>query len=243
MEEKKLTDKEIIQSLECCSKGCRDKSCFGSEMDGIATCTNLLTQNALSLINRQKAEIERLTERAERVAICEKDYLEWATGFLKTRFDIKDWFTNPEHQRTPCTYEFFASTLWAKIESAMKCLFDLDEQNKKIRRENAELQKQVDELREQVLMAKLQGLNEGYNNGVQAERNAQIFKPMITKLPKEIAEPINQQAEKATAKEIYSLLDTMKVPEDGRHQWRDTHNDCIDRCKSKIKERYGVEVE
>ena len=38
MEEKKLTDEEVIKGLECCSKGCRDKSCFGSEMDGITDC-------------------------------------------------------------------------------------------------------------------------------------------------------------------------------------------------------------
>lgn len=56
-------------------------------------------------------------------------------------------------------------------------------------------------------------------------------------------EMLLKQKEKDTAKEIYSLLDTMKVPEDGRHQWRDNNNDCIDRCKSKIKECFGVEVE
>lgn len=113
-----------------------------------------LTDNEFEIarktIAEQKAEIERLTERAERAAICEKEYLEWATGFLKTRFDIKDWFTNPEHQRTPCTYEFFASTLWEKIKSAMSWLYELEEREETLRKENSELQKQVDEYKAKI---------------------------------------------------------------------------------------------
>ena len=56
MTDKKFTDEEIIETLECCaySDGCErcqcSKQCDGAE--------HLI--NALDLINRQKAEIERL---------------------------------------------------------------------------------------------------------------------------------------------------------------------------------------
>ncbi len=189
MEEKKLTDEEIVKALKCCMRidGC-DK-CPLVEIPTIEQCRNNKNRCALYLIKRlqtenerlktantfivtkggrdfgktahfkivdydrlkkenaeQKAEIERLTKKAEEAKFWEKDYLEWATGFLKTRFDIKDWFTNSETQRPPCTYEFFASTLWEKIRPAMEWLDELKERNEALRKENAELQKQVDEL-------------------------------------------------------------------------------------------------
>ena len=62
MTENKLTDKEIIKVLECCinSDGChacpRTKYCDGFEH----------MQNALDLINRQQAEIERLTSKLDK---------------------------------------------------------------------------------------------------------------------------------------------------------------------------------
>ena len=59
-----MTDNEIIKALECChSKGGCD-GCplnmqrFEREVD----CVEIITQYALGLINRQKAEIERLKE-------------------------------------------------------------------------------------------------------------------------------------------------------------------------------------
>lgn len=58
MTDKKFTDEEIIETLECCaySDGCErcqcSKQCDGAE--------HLI--NALDLINRQRAEIERLKE-------------------------------------------------------------------------------------------------------------------------------------------------------------------------------------
>lgn len=99
--------------------------------------------------------------------------------------------------------------------------------------ENYELKKQVDELEQQLLMAKLQGLNEGYNNGVQAERNAQIFKPTVVELPKEITAQIQRQAVKGTVKEILILAEDYNCGE----------KDDIDNFMLALKERYGVEVE
>lgn len=53
-----MTDNDIIKALECCILGyCRD--CFYGDTDQ-RHCRDDLMQNALDLINRQKAEIERL---------------------------------------------------------------------------------------------------------------------------------------------------------------------------------------
>ena len=62
-EEWELTDNEIIKALECCVDGdCRDCPYGGTRCEGFE-------ENLLSLINRQKAEIEELNRelrRAER---------------------------------------------------------------------------------------------------------------------------------------------------------------------------------
>lgn len=59
MTDKKFTDKEIIETLERCSK-C--DGCFGCAMAYMqsAKCITVLQTECLDLINRQKAEIERL---------------------------------------------------------------------------------------------------------------------------------------------------------------------------------------
>ena len=146
--EKKLTDEEVVKALECCINDKCSEECpyRGKRYDCVYQHRH--EKDLLDLINRQKAEIERLTKKTEEAKFWENEYLEWATGFLKTRFDIKDWFTNPETQKPPCTYEFFASTLWEKIRPAMEWLDELKERNEALRKENAELQKQVDELKE-----------------------------------------------------------------------------------------------
>lgn len=59
MTDKKLTDEEIIETLERCSK-CG--GCFGCAMAYMhsANCIRILETECLDLINRQKAEIESL---------------------------------------------------------------------------------------------------------------------------------------------------------------------------------------
>ena len=55
-----MTDKEIIKALECCAEGfkCRSTCPYIDEQD----CTSRLFKDAVDLINRQQAEIERLQE-------------------------------------------------------------------------------------------------------------------------------------------------------------------------------------
>jgi hypothetical protein len=45
-----------------------------------------------------------------------------------------------------------------------------------------------------------------------------------------------------TVKKILQLLEDMRVPEDGRHEWRDRHNDTLDRCKARLTEEVGIKL-
>jgi hypothetical protein len=61
----KITDEEIKKALECC---CENNVCNECPLDYLtfsSECASKLSINALDLINRQKAEIERLTTLAE----------------------------------------------------------------------------------------------------------------------------------------------------------------------------------
>lgn len=62
-----MTDEQIIKALECCMADsgytCKDCPCCD------AVCVDIY--EVLALIKRQKAEIERLTERLEREAKCQ----------------------------------------------------------------------------------------------------------------------------------------------------------------------------
>ncbi len=51
-----MTDNEIIKALECCDSG----SCDGCPLAYNNYCIHEMRVNAIALINRQKAEIERL---------------------------------------------------------------------------------------------------------------------------------------------------------------------------------------
>lgn len=44
----------------------------------------------------------------------------------------------------------------------------------------------------------------------------------------------HRDGQQETIEEILQLLEAMRVPEDGRHEWRDRHNDTLDRCKARI---------
>ena len=65
--DKKLTDSEIVKALECCIgfDSCEERQCpMAKECDKDIDSSY---KYALDLINRQKAEIERLKEEKERV--------------------------------------------------------------------------------------------------------------------------------------------------------------------------------
>lgn len=57
-----MTDNDIIKALEHCRIGKRENDCKKCPLYGrVPACVGYLAQDALGLINRQKAEIERLT--------------------------------------------------------------------------------------------------------------------------------------------------------------------------------------
>ncbi len=111
MEEKKLTDEEILQGLECCRKGCRDKSCFGVEMDGIATCTNILTQNALDLIHRLQSEKAEYEQKLDDGELVSKDWHDEQVLHLQEENDrLNDMKFTQEH----C--DLYKENEWLKAE-------------------------------------------------------------------------------------------------------------------------------
>lgn len=45
---------------------------------------------------------------------------------------------------------------------------------------------------------------------------------------------------KATVEKCIQILEEMRVPEDGRHEWRDRHNDTLDRCKARLAKEFKI---
>lgn len=62
MSDKKITDEEIIRNYEWCI-GCTSDRCRECTMDEEGFCEEELQDLVLDLINRQKAEIEKLTDK------------------------------------------------------------------------------------------------------------------------------------------------------------------------------------
>lgn len=60
---------------------------------------------------------------------------------------------------------------------------------------------------------------------------------------KEVNE-LNAYHERRARREEYNkfleFLDSRYVEEDGRHEWRDHNNDCIDRCKKAFVEQFCI---
>lgn len=67
MTDKKFTDEEIIRNYEWCI-GCTSDRCRECTMDEEGFCEEELQDLVLDLINRQKAEIERLEKARQRQA-------------------------------------------------------------------------------------------------------------------------------------------------------------------------------
>ena len=49
-----------------------------------------------------------------------------------------------------------------------------------------------------------------------------------------------EKGSKETVEKCIQLLEDLRVPEDGRHEWRDHHNDCIDRCLVRFKKEFQI---
>ena len=80
MTDKKLTDNEIIEALECCADWCGAISCWDCPLKDTGCIHFDKLKDVLDLINRQKAEIERLERLLDK---ADKDYTRCAKRFFK----------------------------------------------------------------------------------------------------------------------------------------------------------------
>ena len=72
-----MTDNEIIKALECCANNPNECVCYESKCPLFGQKSiDILSKNALDLIKRQKAEIERLEERILEVQRCDQELIE-----------------------------------------------------------------------------------------------------------------------------------------------------------------------
>lgn len=60
-----MKDDEIIKTLTCCDSDSVASCCIKCQLHDRGDCVHILSHNALDLINRQKAEIERLEKELE----------------------------------------------------------------------------------------------------------------------------------------------------------------------------------
>lgn len=209
MEEKELTNEEIIKALEFCTTY---EDCEECEYDEIAGCRSFLMRNALDLIRRlqyrcssaikasdewkEKYEKER-KENAEQKAEIERLK---ATGLLKENEQLKKDLQRKELLRQK-------AVLYAEEKQA----------------KNAELQKQVDELKE---------LNAKYLDSIESVQAGRCrFRCELT-----------QQAVKDTAKEIYGEINVSDILVVETQEYGEIEVVPIERLKEIIK-RKGVEVE
>lgn len=79
-----MADNEIVKALECCM-GCGCKECpnFNENDIDAECCMGRLIVEALKLINRQKAEIERLTYYNENLMCANGDILGRHEHYIK----------------------------------------------------------------------------------------------------------------------------------------------------------------
>ena len=105
-----MTDKEIIKALECCANNPNDCVCYENECPLFGQkCIDILSKNALDLINHQQADIETLkinclsmartmpnmakAERAEAIKefakMLKKDWV--ANRYNCPDLDVLDW--------------------------------------------------------------------------------------------------------------------------------------------------------
>ena len=65
-----MTDNEIIKALGWLIFNFPRQEKLKDDSDKLCNCINLYCQNAIDLINRQKAEIERLEKEVDRLSQC-----------------------------------------------------------------------------------------------------------------------------------------------------------------------------
>ena len=110
---KKMTDNEIIKALECCGRDdvlCCDCAYFDKHFD--LACSDALYIDALDLINRQKAEIERLEQIIkDSHSICEDCKEKYAEEFEDAKAEArKEFWEKLKEKRYGGTYPYVLIT-------------------------------------------------------------------------------------------------------------------------------------
>lgn len=86
-----MTESEIIKALECCYNAQCSKCPYEIR------CIKLMTKDALDLINRKNAEIERLKEFIETTRLCDKELKAEAIKEFVQR--VKGVYSAPRYER------------------------------------------------------------------------------------------------------------------------------------------------
>jgi len=105
MMDKKLNDEEIIQSLRQCASD--EGGCVGCVLKDMhcANCIRRLQAESLNLINRQKAEIERLGK------VAGKDFNQWNMLAEKTKQHYADLYEDAKDSIKAEAYKEFVNKL------------------------------------------------------------------------------------------------------------------------------------
>ena len=112
MKENKLTPEEIIKALECCIKPTRDcENCPYYKND---ECFDMVKGDALNLIVRQQAEIERLSNKCESVFLSHDEEIgqakKWARAEAIKEFadlvdrDVEEMLSDSIKEQNPHLY-------------------------------------------------------------------------------------------------------------------------------------------
>lgn len=80
-----MTDNDTKKALECCCKGDK-KDCFECPLQNSWDCHKELREKALDLINRQKAEIERLESKVKKLG---KEQYDLCSQIVNLKDDVK----------------------------------------------------------------------------------------------------------------------------------------------------------
>lgn len=83
-----MTDDEIIKGLERTASWVCDECKFHGEMCDGDKCEKVIAENAIDLINRQKADIESLTDELHRAKVEISNFFEQADSCCNEAIDV-----------------------------------------------------------------------------------------------------------------------------------------------------------
>ena len=219
MNEKKLTDEDVVKALECCSKSWDCNNCKrNKENNNRFICSENLMKDCLDLIHRLQGENERLTEKneslEERNRILKKYKSMWA------ELDTKNAEIQKQVEKLKEENEYLDMVAKQALTDYQNTQVQVDELTVKKDLSIAHIEK---ELTNYLFMSCSYGaLVCGKMSFSIAQEQAKRFAPFLYSFI--------QQAVKDTAKEICEMIDGTCISSKGY-------------LCSIISKRYGVEVE